>query len=146
MHLKVDPASNVPIYSQVVDQIKALVASRALRTGDRLPSVRDLAVGLRVNRNTAARAYQMLEAERVIETRRGDGSFISATPPVWSLEERRRRLEAILDRALVEAFHLGIPFDEIARLLAERTQRYVGDAEGTARSQGRQEHQEKETA
>ncbi len=145
MHLKVDPASNVPIYSQVVDQIKALVASRALRPGDRLPSVRDLAVGLRVNRNTAARAYQMLEIERVIETRRGDGSFIAATPPVWTLDERRRRLETILDRALVEAFHLGIPFEEIARLLAQRAQQYTAESRG-AGGQERQEHQEKETA
>ena len=133
MNLKLDPASNVPIYSQVVDQIKALVASRALRPGDRLPSVRDLAVALRVNRNTAARAYQMLEIERVIETRRGDGSFIAATPPVWSLEERRRRLESVLDRAIVEAFHLGIPFEEAAKLLGERMQRYDGGAEGAAR-------------
>jgi GntR family transcriptional regulator len=142
MHLKLDPSSSVPIYSQVVDQIKALVASRALRPGDRLPSVRDLAVGLRVNRNTAARAYQMLEIEKVIETRRGDGSFIAAGTPVWTLEERRRRLEVILDRAVVEAFHLGIPFEEVANLLAERTQRYRVESHAA----GRQGQQEKETA
>jgi GntR family transcriptional regulator len=136
----VDPSSSVPIYSQVADQIKALVASRALRPGDRLPSVRDLAVAIRVNRNTAARAYQMLEIERVIETRRGDGCFIASTPPLWSFEERRRRLETILDRALVEAFHLGIPFEEIAKLLEERMRHYDGAAPG-----GTQRHQ-KETA
>ncbi len=121
--LRIDPASSVPIYAQIVDQIRSLVASRALAAGDRLPTVRDLAVTLRVNRNTAARAYQMLEMEGVIETRRGEGSFISTTPPVWSIEERRRRLEQAIDRALVEAFHLDIPWALLPRILRERMDR-----------------------
>lgn len=138
MNLRIDPASSIPIYSQVADQIKALVASRALRPGDRLPSVRDLAVALRVNRNTAARAYQMLEMENVIESRRGDGCFIASAPPVWSPEERKRRLEVILDRALVEAFHLGIPFEEVKALLDGRMQRYAGATRDVARLEGKE--------
>jgi len=120
LNLHIDPASSVPLYAQVVEQIRTLVASRALRPGDRLPTVRDLAVALRVNRNTAARAYQILEMEGVIDTRRGEGSFIASAPPVWSRQERYRRLERAIDRALVEAFHLDIPTVEIPRILQGR--------------------------
>ena len=120
MDLKLDPSSAVPIYAQVVDQVRALVATRALRQGDRLPSVRDLAATLRVNRNTAAKAYQALETDGVIETRPGLGCFIAAGGPRWSTAERYRRVEKSLDRALVEASHLGVPFDEIPPILDRR--------------------------
>ncbi len=125
LNLRIDSTSTVPLYAQVVEQIKALVGARALRPGDRLPSVRDLAVDLRVNRNTAAKAYQMLEVEGVIETRQGDGSFISAGAPLLSSEERKRRLERILDRALLEASHLEIPFEEIPRMLQRQMRRFT---------------------
>ena len=62
MELRIDPASAVPVYAQVVDQIRMLIALRALRPGDKLPSVRELAAQVRINRNTAAKAYQLLEA------------------------------------------------------------------------------------
>jgi len=120
MHLRLDPASAVPIYAQVVEQVRALVASRALRPGDQLPSVRELAATLRVNRNTAAKAYQMLEADGVIETRQGQGCYIADGAPRWSRDERYRRLEAVLDRAIVEARHLEIPFAEVIELLRRR--------------------------
>ena len=61
MDLRLDPASAVPLYAQVVQQVRSLIASRVLRAGDRLPSVRELAVSARINRNTAAKAYQALE-------------------------------------------------------------------------------------
>lgn len=120
MDLHLDPSSATPIYAQVVDQVRALVATRALRPGDQLPSVRDLAATLRVNRNTAAKAYQMLEADGVIETRVGQGSFVAERCARWSREERIRRLEKSLDRALVEAYHLEVPFDELPAHLERR--------------------------
>ena len=125
MELRIDPASAVPIYAQVVDQIRSLVASRALRAGDQLPSVRDLAVTLRVNRNTAAKAYQILEADGVIETRAGQGSFIADGTPRWSREERYRRVEHALYRSLVEAHHLDVPFEEVPRLLDRRIRTFT---------------------
>lgn len=121
--LAIDPTSSVPIYAQLVDRIRALVASGAVQPGERLPTVRDLAVALRVNRNTAARAYQVLESEGVIDTRRGEGSFIAAARPVWSLEERYRRIEHAVDRALVEAFHLDIPLESLPGILRVRMER-----------------------
>ena len=120
MELRIDPSSAVPIYAQVVDQVKALVASRALRPGDALPSIRDLAAALRINRNTAAKAYHLLESEGVLATRPGQGSVIADGGPRWSTQERRRRLERSLDRTLVEAHHLEIPPDDVLRLLQQR--------------------------
>ena len=103
---------------------RALVATRALRVGDRLPSVRDLAATLRVNRNTAAKAYQMLETDGVIETRAGLGCFIADGGPRWSKAERYRRVEQRLDRTLVEARHLGVPFEEIPPMLDRRIEAF----------------------
>jgi len=120
VELRIDPRSAVPIYAQVVEQVKSLVASRALRAGDALPSIRELASDLRINRNTAAKAYQLLEAEGVLETRQGHGSVVAEGGPRWSLDERRRRLSATLDRTLVEAHHLEIPPEELLRLLQDR--------------------------
>jgi GntR family transcriptional regulator len=124
VELRIDAASAVPIYVQVMEQIRALVASRAMRAGDRLPSVRELASSLRVNRNTAAKAYQMLESDGVIETRQGSGCFIASGVSRWSKEERYRRLDAALDRLLVEASSLEIPFDEIPGLMKRRARRF----------------------
>src|SRR5262249_62038098 len=125
MELRIDPASATPIYAQVVDQVRSLVATRALRAGDQLPSVRDLAVQLRVNRNTAAKAYQILESDGVIETRAGQGSFVADGPPKWSREERYRRVEHAVDRSLVEAHHLDVPFDEMPSILDRRIRTFA---------------------
>ena len=125
MDLKLNPSSSVPIYAQVVSQVRALVASRALRAGDQLPSIRDLAASLRINRNTAAKAYEALESDGVIEMRQGHGCYVTGrgvTP--WSKEERLRRLERAIDQALVEAYHLGVPFEEIPGLVRRRMERF----------------------
>ena len=133
MELRIDAASAVPMYAQVVEQIRTLVALRALRPGDRLPSVRDLATELRINRNTAAKAYQLLESMRVLETRAGQGTFVADGVPPWSHDERLRRLEQSLNRALVEAYHLEIPFDEVQKILERLIRGYErGEASGAS--------------
>jgi GntR family transcriptional regulator len=132
MDLRIDAANAVPIYAQVVEQIKALVATRALRAGDAVPSVRELASTLRINRNTAAKAYQILEAEGVLETRAGQGTFVGHEGPRWSRQERMSRLERSLDRSLVEAYHLEIPFDEVPAVLDRR----IGNFGGRGSDQG----------
>ena len=124
MDLQLDPASAVPIYAQVVDQVRALVATRALRPGDKLPSVRELAAALRVNRNTAAKAYQALEADGVVETRAGQGCFIADGGPRWSRAERYRRIELSVDRTLVEAHHLEISFKELPGIVDRRIKKF----------------------
>jgi GntR family transcriptional regulator len=135
MDLQLDPASAVPIYAQIVEQVRALVASRALRPGDRLPSVRELAAGLRVNRNTAAKAYQALEADGVVETRAGQGCFIADGGPRWSRAERYRRLDRSVDRTLIEARTLEIPLAEVPEIVDRRIQHFSDRPSGrTGRS------------
>lgn len=120
IHLLIDSASATPIYAQVIDQVRTLVATGTLRKGDRLPSVRELAVDLRVNRNTAAKAYRMLETDGVLETRAGQGTFVAGGGSRWSRAERRRRVERLIQRTVVEAHHLSIPADEVRFLLEQR--------------------------
>lgn len=130
MELRIDPSLAVPVYAQVVEQVRTLIALRALRPGDKLPSVRELAAQVRINRNTAAKAYQLLEAAGVLETRAGQGTFVADGVPPWSRDERLRRFEHSINRALVEAYHLEIPFDEVLKI----TERLARDFErGTAK-------------
>ncbi len=130
MELRIDPSLAVPVYAQVVEQVRTLIALRALRPGDKLPSVRELAAQVRINRNTAAKAYQLLEAAGVLETRAGQGTFVADGVPPWSRHERLRRFEHSLNRALVEAYHLEIPFDEVLKI----TERLAREFErGTAK-------------
>ena len=124
MDLQLDPASAVPIYAQIVDQVRALVATRAFRPGDKLPSVRELAANLRVNRNTAAKAYQALEADGIVETRAGQGCFIADGGPRWSRAERYRRIDLSVDRTLVEAHHLEIPLQEVPHIVDRRIKKF----------------------
>jgi GntR family transcriptional regulator len=113
--------SGVPVYLQIVQQVKDAAASGNLRPGDALPSVRALAEELRINRNTAARAYTELEAEGVIETRQGAGCFLKAngTSPLRKTV-RSERLAAELDAVIVQAHHLQISDEELKTLLDER--------------------------
>lgn len=137
MELRLDPASAVPLYAQVVEQIRALVASRAYRPGDRLPSVRELAASLRLNRNTVAKAYQALEIGGVIETRAGQGCFVANGSPRWTHQERMRRLHAALDRAVVEARHMEIPLEDLSRVLSERISAFQRPSQPSRDKKGR---------
>jgi GntR family transcriptional regulator len=118
MWLRVDPRLSVPVYQQVVDGIKAAVASGLLRPGDRLPSVRELALELTINHNTVAKAYQELERERVIEVIRGRGTFIAARPTGRppDYEERVRVLRDEMRRIWIEAYHLGLDADTVQEM------------------------------
>jgi GntR family transcriptional regulator len=90
--VKVDTTLPVPIWSQIEDGVRHLVASGALAPGDPLPSVRDLAREQRINPNTVAKAYQRLADAGVLETRRGEGTFVAAKPPAMPAGERERVL------------------------------------------------------
>jgi GntR family transcriptional regulator len=112
--LAVDPADTTPLYTQLERGLRAAVATRRLRAGDKLPTVRQLAVDLRVNANTVARVYSQLEKAGVIETRRGVGSFISATPArARPAREHEQRLRAFLTRVLADAGAAGFTLDEL---------------------------------
>lgn len=115
MNLVIDPTSKVPIYVQVEEQIRSLIAAGQLRPGDQLPTIRELATELRVNYNTIARAYLDLDREGVISTQQGRGTFAAGVPDAEQMARlRQEKLEAIVRIALDEARTLGYAPDEIA--------------------------------
>jgi len=116
----IDPRDRTPIYAQLERGLRAAIATGRLTSGDQLPTVRQLAVELKVNANTVARVYAELERAGVIETRRGVGSFISATPErARSPREHDRRLRAFVTRMLADADAAGFSFDDVMAALDE---------------------------
>lgn len=120
MWFYVDPAAGVPIYMQVIDQVKRAAASGLLKLGDQLPSVRELAVELTVNPNTVAKAYQELERDGIIKTVRGVGTFIAEKEVKIVREERVKVLHAAIDKVVVEAHHLGFSDEEVREIFESR--------------------------
>lgn len=119
--LQIDFRSDLPIYTQIVNQIQAQVASGILQPGDQLPTVRALAEELRVNFNTVARAYRILDEARIISTQQGRGTYITEAPPPKVTERlRRETLEALTQRYLNEAARLGFSEDEIKEIIKEQ--------------------------
>ncbi len=119
MLIEIDFRSHVPIYTQIVDQVKQLVASGTLQPGEQLPTVRQLAADLRVNFNTIARAYRMLDEAGVISTQQGRGTYV-LEPGTAAETERLREaaLESLIRGFLHEAGGLGYGAQEVE----ERTQ------------------------
>ena len=118
--ISIDPRDKTPIYAQLERGLRAAIATSRLRPGEQLPTVRQLAVELRVNANTVARVYTDLERAGVIETRRGVGSFISATPvQARPPREHERRLRAFITRVLADADTAGFTIDEVIAALRE---------------------------
>src|SRR5918999_5579423 len=116
----VDPRDRTPIYAQLERGLRAAIATGRLGPGDQLPTVRQLAVDLQVNANTVARVYGELERAGVIETRRGVGSFISATAEqARSRREHDKRLRAFVTRVLADADAAGFTADEVMDVLEE---------------------------
>ena len=120
--LSIDPHDPTPIYAQLERGLRAAIATSRLRPGDQLPTVRQLAVELQINANTVARVYAELERASVIETKRGVGSFISATPAqAHPPREHERRLRTFVTRVLADAEAAGLKIDDvIAALHADR--------------------------
>ena len=118
----VDQSDSTPIYAQLERGVRAAIATGRLRPGDQLPTVRQMAVDLQVNANTVARVYAELERSGVIETKRGVGSFISASPAqAHPPREHERRVRTFVTRVLADAAAHGLTADEvIAGLRAHR--------------------------
>ncbi|GAB4342128.1 MAG: GntR family transcriptional regulator [Candidatus Abyssubacteria bacterium] len=121
---KIDPTKSEPIYAQLMSEIKYFIATELMKPGELLPSVRDLAVKLRINPNTVARAYRELEHEGVVVTVPGKGVYVSDGPRTWDKERARAELGAALDALLVEAYHRGVSAEHLKTLLEERTRNF----------------------
>ena len=116
--VSIDPRDATPIYAQLERGLRAGIATGRLPTGSQLPTVRQLAVDLSVNANTVARVYAELERAGVIETRRGVGSFVSATPAqAHPPREHERRLRAFVTRTLADADAAGFTIDDVMAAL-----------------------------
>src|SRR5258706_9263638 len=122
MMLQINFKSGMPVYLQIVDQIKAAAASGALQPGEALPSIRPIAEELRVNRNTVAKAYAELESLGVIETLPGKGCFLKENHSPLRKEVRRKLLVEEIDQAIVMAHHLQVSGPEFLQLIHERMQ------------------------
>lgn len=120
MRLNIDPDSGVPVYLQIAFGIKRSVAMGSLREGEQVPSVREVAEALTVNPNTVAKAYQMLERDGIVVTRKGIGTFVADGEVSISDRERRNVLSDMIDRTLVEAQNLRLDAGELRSLFEER--------------------------
>ncbi len=128
IELHVDQESKVPIYIQVEEQIRSLIAAGRLRPDDQLPTIRQLAADLRVNYNTIARAYMDLDREGVISTRRGKGTFVAGVLDEEQMGRvRQEKLRGIINAALEEARSLGYSFTEVSQAIAEELARWQTD-------------------
>lgn len=120
MQVKIDLLSKIPIYVQIIDQVKHMIATGALTPDDQLPTVRQLAADLRVNFNTIARAYRMLDEEGLISTQHGRGTFI--LPPASEANGealRRQDIEWLTRRFLNEAASLDYSPEQVRQIFEE---------------------------
>lgn len=120
MQIRIDKTSRVPIYDQIKEQIKGLIHAGQLKTGDQLPTIRELSVDLSVNFNTVALAYRDLFNEGVIITERGKGTFIASTPGDEEMRRiRQDKLHKLVEVLLQETNRLGYSREEITRAFVE---------------------------
>ena len=119
MRFELDSKSGVPFYRQIIDQIQFAIADGRLGCGDRLPTVRQLAVELKINPNTVARAYQELEIRGIVDTQMGTGTFIGSGKVEISQRERKRMLGQICTELLSRASTYGFTLAEVVAALKE---------------------------
>jgi GntR family transcriptional regulator len=129
MLFNIDSSNSIPVYAQIVEQIKRAVACGILKPGDSLPSLRETALRLRVNPITVAKAYKELEHAGVVTTRQGLGSFVNDSPDANDLYKNDALTKSI-DDLLVDAMHLGVDFDSLKKLVSERMEALGGKFAG----------------
>ena len=124
MLLQIDHHSGVPIYRQVIDQIRQQIMAGQLAEGEQLMSVRELAAQLRVNPMTISKAYALLEVEELVERRRGVGLFAARLPKEKKAHTKASLLEEALGKAAVTAVQLGISEEKAMEMLARLYRNY----------------------
>lgn len=115
-----DAKSGVPFYRQIIEQVKFAIGRGDLQIGDRLPTVRQLAVDLSINPNTVSRAYRELEIEGILDTQQGSGTFVSGHRPNIDELERQRMLDQILTDMMARALSYGFTIDDLIKGLRHR--------------------------
>lgn len=124
MRITINTQDGVPIYLQIVSQVKHLVASGRLVAGDEMPAIRTLAERLVVNPNTVARAYRELEQTGIVEKRRTAGTFITAGGSPLARKERLKLLTQRVDQLLAEAHQMNLTVDDVLKLITQRESQF----------------------
>ena len=127
MRLHISSHEGTPLYLQIVNQVKYLVASRRLVPGEELPSIRTLAEQLLINPNTVARAYRELESAGIVEKRRTAGTYVANIGSPLRRQERIKILAERADALLAEAKQMDIPLEDVLQLICQREQRMAAD-------------------
>lgn len=117
MEFLIDTDSGIPIYRQILEQVKFSIARGDLKPGNRLPTVRQLAVDLSINPNTVIRAYRELEIEGVLDTQQGSGTFVGRKKPEIDQIKKQRMLDQILTETLARASAYGFSLEELMEAL-----------------------------
>ena len=118
--IHLDFHSRLPIYTQIVNQIQSQLVNKIIKPGDQLPTVRAMAQELRVNFNTVARAYRILDEARIISTQQGRGTYIAEIPPPEISEKlRHESLAALTQRFMAEAFRMGFSEEEVCQMVKD---------------------------
>jgi len=120
MRLKLEPASPIPMYLQIVEQVRHRIAAGTLQADEELPSVRVLASEHLINPNTVARAYLELEREGLLSKRRGAGTYVATGATELSAPHRVRAVRELLDKALAAAAEFGLTARQVRELVEER--------------------------
>jgi GntR family transcriptional regulator len=121
MYIQIDKTSRVPLHDQIKEQIKGLIHAGQLKTGDQLPTMRELSIELAVNFNTVAHAYRELDGEGVITTRRGEGTFVASTPGAAEMRRiRQKKLRELINALFNETDRLGYTVEEVKQALDEQ--------------------------
>lgn len=124
MFIEIDPNKPVPIFNQIMDGVRLAVAAGRIVPGDRIPSIRDLAVELRVNPNTVAKAYQELERSGLVSVKRGMGYFVSESDNGQiSRRERHALFNGLIDDLIASGVRLGLDTGELRKLIEKRLNR-----------------------
>ena len=126
LHFHIDPHSGVPVYRQMIDQFKYYVASGALKPGEQLPSIRELAQSVAINPTTVVRVYTELEREGVIEVRHGKGAFVDDGARRMTASERERALRRLARQLAVEAIQTDAPAGLVLKIVREELAELAG--------------------
>jgi len=117
MNFKIDPSSGLPLYLQLIEQFKYHISVGSLRAEDQLPSVRKLSTELRINPNTIAKAFNIMETEGIVYTKRGEGTFVSAQAEITSKEDRLDVLRNLVGQVVETAMTLKVSTGEVCSMV-----------------------------
>lgn len=112
-----DTANGVPVYRQIIQQIEYAILSGRVQAGDRLPTIRALAVDLKINPNTIVKAYSELEIRGILNKQVGSGTYISGKKPIGEEQARNRKIQEVLGRFIDEMYSLGVEKTELVNLI-----------------------------